>query len=87
MVIPTTTIDTVVMMRTSKNSLLRSPIVGLLGFIQDLKIASCFGVMEYRGIEIPNHNDQGFSVPRCRFASDGISASLQQVAVFLFPDT
>jgi hypothetical protein len=25
-----------------------------------------------------------FSVPRCRFASDGISASLQQVAVFSF---
>jgi len=31
----------------------------------------------------------GFSVPRCRFASDGISASLQHVSasMFLFPDT
>ncbi len=30
-----------------------------------------------------------FSVPRCRFASDGISASLQHVSasMFLFPDT
>ena len=31
----------------------------------------------------------GFSVPRCRFALDGISASLQHVSatMFLFPDT
>ncbi len=32
----------------------------------------------------------GFSVPRCRFASDGISAPLQQVLVFfafLTPET
>ncbi len=31
----------------------------------------------------PLMGDEVSSVPRCRFASDGISASLQQVLVFL----
>jgi hypothetical protein len=31
----------------------------------------------------PMNKVSGFSVPRCRFASDGISASLQQVSARL----
>jgi hypothetical protein len=54
-----------------------------------VKIASSRGVLEEEKFQITKTEVSGFSVPRCRFASDGISASLQQVSVFLFffPDT